>query len=201
MSTFINSSNQVVFPSIQYKPIRFCLAAVLLYPDPFLDLGKLQHLQIIQLPTGTLGSTYSWIDCNSGTTIVSGDDSRANVTWPFNFKFYDNTYTPSNNLSVCTNGFIRLDGSASTTGNSASNYDLTSTNISLGQIISTSVYNSKVGDNGGWCKYLVTGTSPNRIFTIEYNNIEIDYNDSKYADVEVSFYETSNKIVLETWNR
>ena len=59
------------------------------------------------------------------------------------------------------------------------------------------VYDGKVGDNGGWIKSLVTGSAPDRIFTIEYNNHEIDYNDSKYADVQVSFYESTNKIVLK----
>ena len=59
--------------------------------------------------TGNLGTTYSWIDCSAGTTIVSGDDQRGTVTWPFEFSFYNDLYTTTNNLSVATNGFIRLD--------------------------------------------------------------------------------------------
>ena len=147
--------------------------------------------------TGTLENTYSWIDCSGGTSIVSGDDITASISWPFNFAFYDNNYSPANNLSVATNGFIRLDGVASTIYSTASGYNLSSTSTTLGQIIAMSVYDGKVGDNDGWVKYLVTGTAPNRILTIEYNNHEIDYNDRKYANIQVSFYETSNKIVLK----
>ncbi|MBT6763173.1 MAG: hypothetical protein HOA90_01435, partial [Prolixibacteraceae bacterium] len=147
--------------------------------------------------TGTLGTTYSWIDCSSGSNIVSGDDSQAFISWPFSFSFYDNTYTTANSLSVATNGFIRFDGVATTSYSTASAFNLTSTATNLGQIIAMAVYDGKVGDNGGWVKSLVTGTSPNRIFTIEYNNLEIDYNDGRYTDVQVSFYETTNKVVLK----
>jgi hypothetical protein len=146
--------------------------------------------------TGTIGTTYNWIDCSSGTSITSGDDTKASVNWPFSFSFYDNTYTTANSLSVSTNGFIRLDDVATVNYTTASQYDLTSTATNLGQIIALAVYDTKVGDNGGYAKYLVTGTAPNRVFTIEYNNLEISYNIGRYADVEVSFYESSNKIVL-----
>ena len=147
--------------------------------------------------TGTLGTTYSWIDCSTGTTIVTGDDAQASISWPFDFDFYDNTYTTTNNISVATNGFIRLDGVSSTNYSTASTYNLTATATNLGQIIAMAVYDGKIGDNGGWVRYLVTGSSPNRILTIEYNNSEIDYNDGRYADVQVSFYETTNKVVLK----
>ena len=33
--------------------------------------------------TGTLGTTYSWIDCSSGTSIVSGDDAQASFSLAF----------------------------------------------------------------------------------------------------------------------
>lgn len=152
--------------------------------------------------TGTIGTTYSWIDCSSGTTAVTGDDTQASINWPFNFTFYNNNYTTANSLSVASNGFIRLDGiAAGNNYNSASAYDLTANATGLGQIIATSLYDCNLGRIAdSWCKYLVTGTAPNRIFTIEYNNIEIDYNDGLFANVEVSFYETTNEIVLMLGN-
>ena len=81
---------------------------------------------------------------------------------------------------------------ASTNYRLASAYTLSSTSTELGQIIATSVYDCNVSASS-WVRYLVTGTSPNRILTIEYNNIEIDYNDGLYANVQVSFYETLNQ--------
>ena len=150
--------------------------------------------------TGTLGTTYSWIDCSVGTSIVTGDDAQDSFLWPFIFRFYDNTYTTSNSLSIATNGFIRLDGVADGYNYSgASSYRLRSTATEFGQIISMAMYDGYVGrlPSTSWCNYLVTGTTPNRILTVEYNNLEIDYNDGVYADVQVSFYETLNKIVLK----
>ena len=146
--------------------------------------------------TGTLGTTYSWIDCSGGTTIVTGDDAVASISWPFSFNFYDNAYTTSNSLSVATNGFIRLDGTASADFNVAQNYALSSTSTELGQIIAMAVYDGNVGASS-WVKYLVTGTAPNRVLTIEYNNINIPYNSSLGANIQVSFYETLNKVVLK----
>lgn len=149
--------------------------------------------------TGNLGTTYSWIDCSSGTSILTGDDSQASVAWPFNFTFYNNSYTTTHNLSVATNGFIRLDGVADGADyNGASTYHLTNNATGFGQIVAAAIYDGYVGNlPSSWVNYFVTGSAPNRILTIEYNNIEIDYNDELYADVQVSFYETTNRVVLK----
>ena len=158
--------------------------------------------------TGTLGSTYSWINCSGGLPIFDdvngngngvgfGDDVVASIPWPFNFRFYDNNYTTSNFLSIVSNGFIRLNGSGVISATTATNYNLTSTATNLGQIIAMAVYDGNLSDPGSWVRYLVTGSTPNRVLTIEYNNLEIPWNGYSYADVQVSFYETSNKIVLK----
>lgn len=146
--------------------------------------------------TGSLGTTYSWIDCSGGSIITTGDDAQNTIAWPFEFNFFDDSYTTSDVLSVCTNGFIRLDGTASTNYNDASGYTLSSSSTELGQIIALGVYDNKVGDNGGWVRSSVTGTAPFRVFTIEYNNLEINYNNKRYADIQVQFFETSHKVVL-----
>ncbi|WP_298363713.1 hypothetical protein [uncultured Lutibacter sp.] len=147
--------------------------------------------------TGSNGTTYNWIDCSLGDNIVSGNNKKAEISWPFDFRIYDNNYTTDDYLSVTTNGFIRFDDLANTRRQDAESYDLTSAATQLGQIIGLGVYGTKVGDNGGWVKSLVTGNAPQRVFTIEYNNLEIDRNDKKYADLQVSFYESTNKIVLK----
>lgn len=145
--------------------------------------------------TGTIGTTYDWIDCSSGTTIVSGNDSQATIAWPFDFDFFNDSYTTSNNLSVCTNGFIRLDGTATTAANTASNFSLTASSTNLGQIIAIGIEDNEVS-NSGWVRATVTGTAPFRTFTIEFNNLTIRRNDARQANVQVQFYETSNKVVL-----
>jgi hypothetical protein len=171
----------------------FILLAITLAGNQLVNSQNFNYLTT----TGNIGTTYSWIDCSGGSNITSGRASAAAINWPFNFRFYNSTYTSSNTLSVCTNGFIRLDGTASTTAATASAYTLGSASTELGQIVALGVYENKVGDGGGWVRSATTGTAPNRIFTIEYNNLEIDFNDGFYADLQVSFYETSNKIVLK----
>jgi hypothetical protein len=150
--------------------------------------------------TGTLGSGYDWIDCSAGTNIVTGDDSQSSISWPFTFTFYGNTYTTANSLSVAANGFIRLDGVAAGNNYSASNaYDLTASATNFGQIISLAMYDNYVGRTAtSWVKYLVTGSAPYRVLTIEYNDLNTPYYSStNFTDVEVSFYETTNKVVLK----
>lgn len=149
--------------------------------------------------TGTTGTKYSWINCTTGTQLSfsNTDDGNASINWPFSFSFYGDTYTTSNSLSVGTNGFIRLNGAASTDANTASGYDLASASTNLGQIIAFGVYDNKIGDGEGWTRYVVSGSSPYRILTIEFNNVEVDWNDGRYADFQVSFYETTNVIVLK----
>ena len=147
--------------------------------------------------TGTLGTTYSWIDCSTGSNIVTGDDVSANIAWPFDFQFYDSKYTTSNNLSVSTNGFIRLNGVASASATAATNHTLSSTSTELGQIIALGVFDNNVGDANSWVRSNVSGFAPNRIFTIQYNRLEIDQNDNRYATLQVSFYETTNKVILK----
>jgi len=182
--------------STNRKSINTKLALLILLVALFINNAFAQSFNY-QTATGTLGTTYSWIDCSAGSNITSGNDAAANISWPFNFRFYNSNYTTSNSLSVCTNGFIRLNGTAVTTGARATNYALISDSIGLGQIIALGVYDNKVGDGGGWVRSNVSGTSPNRIFTIEYYQMEIDRNDTRYGDLQVSFYETSNKIVLK----
>ena len=177
---------------------KLIFAIVFLFAH-FNVLGQVAASYNYSTQTGTLGTTYSWIDCSSGVNIVSGDDTQANILWPFPFNFYDNTYTTSNNLSVATNGFIRLDGvAAGGDYTAASNYNLTSSATTFGQILALGIHDCQLGRTpASWVRSLVTGIAPNRIFTIEYNDMEIDYDDYKYADVQVSFFETTNKIVIK----
>ena len=147
--------------------------------------------------TGILGTTYSWIDCSGGTEISLGDDEIGNFNWPFNFNFYDDSYTTADELSVCSNGFIRLDGDASTSYTLARDYTLGSTSTELGQIIALATYDCSFADGTSHAYYLTTGSGANEILTIEFQNMEIDYNDGNYVDIQVSFYETSNKVVIK----
>ena len=140
------------------------------------------------------GGTSDWIDCSSGTEVVLGDDVTAAINWPFDYSLYNNDYTTSDELSISSNGFIRLDGVATSNGNTAKTYKLKNNATSLGQIICLGIYDASTADDDSHVYYKVTGTAPYRVLTVEYAKLEIDYNDNRYADLQVSFYETSNNI-------
>ncbi len=160
---------------------------------------------------GNLGSTYSWIDCspaNNGNEVQDNeweqniglgdkkDDGYTMIEWPFAFQFYDSYYFPGDEMSVCSNGFIRFDGIAD---DDASNvYDKSlSYDLGLGEIVSLAMEDCGFENANSHLYYKTTGTAPNRVFTVEMNQVEIRYDENKYADVQVSFYETSNIIVLK----
>jgi hypothetical protein len=181
------------------KTRLFIIAFIFAISSTLSNKSKAQNASFnYNTSTGTVGTTYSWIDCSSGTEISfsNDDDGHASVSWPFNFSFYDDNYTSSNSLSVSTNGFIRLDGTASDDFTDAGNYNLTSSATSFGQIVCLGINDCNTDQTRTHVYYNTTGSSPNRIFTIEYVDLEINYNASEYVDIEVQFYETSNKIVI-----
>ena len=101
--------------------------------------------------------------------------------------FMAQIYTTADDISVSSNGFIRLDGTATNNYITARNYNLTSTATSLGEIIAIALYD---GDpRYGYIKYLTTGSAPYRVLTIEFYKYEIDYNDRKFCYAQASFYE------------
>ncbi len=159
-------------------------------------------------------SSYLWIDCSTsagGTEITSGmfagnaDNGRYGLVLPFDFSFYDDNYTGgSDMISICTNGFIRFDGLANFSATAASSYSLSSSATSLGQIIALALYDdlasSSAGPNPAKVYYKVTGTAPNRILTIEYDNLLVPANSISAiptVDAQVSLYESSYKIVIK----
>ena len=162
--------------------------------------------------TGNLGTTYSWIDCstsNGGTEISDSewlqnlglgdkkDDGYASITWPFNFQFYDSYYFAGDNLYVCTNGFIRFDDIPNDDATDTYNNSISSYSPNLGEIVSLAMEDCGVENSQSHVYYKTTGSSPNRVFTVSMDSLEIRFDESKYTDVQVSFYETSNKIVLK----
>ncbi len=50
------------------------------------------------------GPTFNWVDISSvGTPLFLGDDEYVNVSLPFNFNFYENTYS---SLNLSANGYL-----------------------------------------------------------------------------------------------
>lgn len=165
---------------------------------PFVAKAQTASSNFILESSGTIntGGVSDWIDASGGTEIILGDDAESSFAWPFDFDFYDDSYTTANNISVVSNGFIRLDGTGNDDYTVSSAYNLSSSATSLGQIVALGINDCNFGDAGSHVYYTTTGSAPNRVLTIEFVDIEIDYNDNLYADLEVSFYETTNHVVI-----
>lgn len=160
--------------------------------------------------SGNLGNKYNWIDCTDGTEITGWgdldagnmDDGRWNINWPFNFQIYDDNYSTSDIISVSTNGFIRFDGQADYwSWGSARDYVLDPTpSVNFGQILCYGISDVSFDDSNSRIFYKITGTAPNRILTIEFVDMGYYWAANMYGDLQVSFYETSNIIVIKAGN-
>jgi len=53
------------------------------------------------------GAPYSWIDASGGTELILDDDEFAALPLPFDFNFYDRSFTT---VYVCSNGFLSFKG-------------------------------------------------------------------------------------------
>ena len=75
-----------LFFNLQTK--HFVLIAIALFGYSVFSFGQNASWNYTTTE-GSIGTTYSWIDCSGGTSIGTGDDFRHNFTWPFDFSFYD----------------------------------------------------------------------------------------------------------------
>jgi subtilisin family serine protease len=123
--------------------------------------------------------TFSWIDANT-VLPLSGDDASTQVSLPFPFTFYGQTY---NTAHVATNGFLNFLAPNATFGNSG--------------IPSTFAPNAAIypfwddlyvsGDSS--VRTELVGAAPNRRFVIEWRNVHFCCITPEALDVEVVLYE------------
>jgi subtilisin family serine protease len=123
--------------------------------------------------------TFNWID-TTNVLPLSGDDASLQVTLPFAFTFYGQTY---NTAHVATNGFLNFQSPNATFGNSA--------------IPSTFTPNAAIypfwddffiaGDSSVRSETL--GVAPNRQFVIEWRNAHFCCVSPEAMDVQVVLYE------------
>lgn len=129
-------------------------------------------------------STYSAI---AGTPILnaSKDNGVSSITnIGFNFVYHGTTYTQ---FYASTNGFIVL-------GNVSPSANVYTPVSSLNNCISFFGRNGKTNDA---VKYILSGSSPNRVLTIEYPNWFIHYNSTlNKINAQIKLYETTNVIEI-----
>lgn len=128
--------------------------------------------------------SYSSI-VGSGTTIpsIQADDAvSSSIPIGFNFNFGCDTYS---NVTISSNGFIAFVIGAMGNNN---------TTVPTTEAFIAPLWDDLSGA-GGTAVYNVTGSAPNRIFTMEWNNWKWNYSASaSVISFQVKLYETSNTI-------
>lgn len=133
---------------------------------------------------GTFSPTTGGTMLTSSANVDSYASSLTNIG--FDFVFDGVTYTQ---FSASSNGFVRL-------GSAASAYTTTPiSTASSGPAIAFFTRDAKTSSSG--ITYLVEGTAPNRVLTIEYLNYYPYYGTVTPAiSVQVKLYETTNVIQI-----
>lgn len=146
----------------------------------------------------TPGSSFSsW---RNTSTSYPQDDNRSSLT-DIGFDFFYNgiLYTQ---FSVSTNGFIDFSSNtANGTGNGAFGYQNTaftnggsSTMPALAVMYDDLTAQGGVNALGSSIFYLVSGTAPNRVLTVEWVNMAVYNNTTPSLNFQVKLYETTGLI-------
>lgn len=127
---------------------------------------------------------------NTGATALysanADDELSATLNIGFTFVYGCNPYTQ---FKVCSNGFISL-GAAAT----SNSYVNALTTTGQGPLIAP-LWDDLVVGSGGSINYVLTGSTPNRVLTVEWLNMKWDYNASAAStSFQVKLYETTNVI-------
>ncbi|MBP7899257.1 MAG: hypothetical protein KAZ81_00965, partial [Candidatus Syntrophosphaera sp.] len=123
--------------------------------------------------------TYTPIT-GTDASISSDDAISAAIPIGFTFPYGDNIY---NEVKISSNGWIGL-GTSQTSSNLTNN--LASTTI----VPVVAPLWDDCNLNSGSCQYLLSGTAPNRIFTIQYSNLKWNWSSSIYFNLQARLYES-----------
>ncbi len=136
-------------------------------------------------------SSATFVTSTNYSTWTSTDDAAAGpIDIGFTFNFDGTGYTQ---FSVSTNGLLGLGSTRVATSYSNSITGLSSTTPAIFALWDDMGLNA--GQNGSVC-YLVSGSSPNRVLTVQWNVYQLG-NSSSAMLYQVRLYESSNKI--EFW--
>ena len=131
-------------------------------------------------------SVETYTPLGSTATVLSPtteDDGYATVNLPFAFTFGSTSMTAGSSIYMSVNGFITLNTSySSTTPPYSGSYNVISP---LGHDLHLR--------SSGQLKSEVSGTAPDRVFTLQWSNVE-SYSAGNVYNFQVKLYEGSNDI-------
>lgn len=145
---------------------------------------------IIDYDRSTFTGTYQTI---TGIPGPLGDNSTENYSLPFTFNYIGNDYTE---VRICTNGWIELGSAAHPLSFSNSLYG--------GDLFSISEPNKTLApwmyDLGAFnypVEYTTLGSFPNRVFVVQWRDVNSPYYLTRLLNFQVRLYETTN--IIEFW--
>lgn len=161
--------------------------------------------------TAIIGGTLT--DQFSTTASVSNvDDAAAHIVMPFNFVYEGMTFTGGvNHIGINTNGFAYLFNGTNTNSakvTTASNLlSSTVSPVSTARILAPwwddMIANTPVNGITGTVKYEVTGSTPDRVLTVEWGNYPAYWqNTPKAINFQLKLYENGHSTksnVIEFW--
>lgn len=124
--------------------------------------------------------TYSQITGTSITSILSDDALSEAIDIGFTFPYGDFVFTQ---VVVSSNGWVGL---GTTLDNSNLSNDLES---QTWRPLLAALWDD-TSLSGGNAEYLLSGTTPNRIFTVQYSNLHWNYNSDSQHNFQIRLYET-----------
>lgn len=130
--------------------------------------------------TGT--ETYQPITGTPIASIAYDDALSEAIALGFSFPYGENSYTQ---VMVSSNGWVGL-GSTFTHSNLTNQLNSASWAPVLAPLW------DDISLSGGSCQYLLSGTAPNRVFTIEYNNLKWNYSATNQFNLQVRIKETGH---------
>jgi hypothetical protein len=125
------------------------------------------------------------------TGIDPDDQSSGMLPIGFTFRMNGTDYTT---FSVSTNGVLRLGNTASTSFNNATAFPTTLATPSVMAFFDDQRLYGYPAAGSGYIQYLTTGTSPNRVLTVEWNAGLFSGSNTIFYTYQVRLYEGSNKI-------
>ena len=163
------------------------------YTDTLVNVGGCDSIVTLNLTIGNAtynvsGITYTPLNVTTGALVTLGDDALSiNLPIGFNFNFFGNVYS---DFRISSNGFITF-GTATTSSGCCSGQEIP--NTSQPNNLVALFWEDLRPPNGGSIRYLTTGTAPNRVLIVAFDNIE-HYPSGDSVQGQIHIYEGANTI-------
>ena len=137
-------------------------------------------------------TTYNWTTFTGTTVSLPDDGGSGPIPLPFSFIFFCNTYS---SIYIASNGYVTF-----------SNADLS--DLSEDCIPNTTLPNDYIAgywddlnpSSGGTIKYGTVGTTPNRIFIVEFNGVPHYGSSTRTVTFQIKLFENDHSIEIHCQN-